>query len=196
MNAVDATQVAPARRITTAARLTRAWDHAGRVPRRTTVLAITTSVLQSTTIDTGIAVRVSAAVVGTVLALAALVDLHEHRLPNTLLGIGLAAVVAGTFATSLHSLLAAAAGFLLAGLPMFLTHVRRGVGLGDVKAAAVVGASLGPVGLMAAPVAVAVAALVAATCGWWTGRRRMPLGPALWLGWAVSMWSTSMGWFR
>lgn len=195
MSAVDATRVAPAR-ITTAARLTRAWDHAGRVPRRTTVLAITTSVLLSTTIGTGLPVRVSAAVVGVVLASAALVDLHEHRLPNPLLAVGLVAVSFGTAVQSADAVLSALAGLFLAGVPMLVAHLRRGVGLGDVKAAAVAGASLGPVSVQAAPVAVAVAALVAAATGWCTGRRRMPLGPALWLGWAAAMWSTSMGWFR
>ena len=79
---------------------------------------------------------------------------------------------------------------------MLFVRLARGVGMGDVKMAGVVGASVGPIALFAAPVAVAVAALVAGTYGLVAGRRRLPLGPALWLGWAVSLAAAATGWPR
>ena len=83
---------------------------------------------------------------------------------------------------------------LLGGGLMLLVRLTRGVGMGDVKMAAVVGASAGAVALMAAPVALAVASFAGATFGVITRRQRLPLGPALWLGWAVALGACAAGW--
>jgi prepilin signal peptidase PulO-like enzyme (type II secretory pathway) len=63
----------------------------------------------------------------------------------------------------------------------------RGVGMGDVKMAAVIGASAGSVAPIAAPCALAITAVVAAIYGAATRRPTLALGPALWLGWAIGV---------
>lgn len=77
---------------------------------------------------------------------------------------------------------------------MLVVHLSRGVGLGDVKLAAVVGASCGTSALAAAPLAIAVAAIAAAATGLLTRRTRLPLGPSLWAGWAVATAAAGAGW--
>ena len=132
---------------------------------------------------------------GTLLAVAAMVDVREHKLPNRLLLAGVLTVALVVLAASNVAIaVSAMLGMLIAGGLMMLVRLTRGVGMGDVKMAAVVGASVGAVELMAAPIAIAVAALAAATYGVITRRQRLPLGPALWLGWAVALGACAAGW--
>ena len=88
----------------------------------------------------------------------------------------------------------AAAGMVIAGALMLSVRLARGVGMGDVKMAAVVGASVGAstTTVLAAPIAIAIAAFIAATYGFRANRRRLPLGPSLWLGWAAAL--VASGW--
>ena len=58
-----------------------------------------------------------------------------------------------------------------------------------------VGVSVGVVSAPAAAFAVAVAAAAAGLFGIAARRHTLPLGPALWLGWAVALQATSMGWW-
>jgi leader peptidase (prepilin peptidase)/N-methyltransferase len=122
---------------------------------------------------------------GVSLASAALVDVHEQRLPNSLLAIG---AVAGVVAAVADRVLGGAfVGLAVAGGLMLLVRLTRGVGMGDVKMAGVVGLATAEAGLVAAPIAVAIAALTAGVVGAVAGRTRLPLGPSLWLGWALAL---------
>ena len=139
-------------------------------------------------LSTDLSLRVALALTGALLIAAALVDVHEHRLPNALVAAAFATSVIGAAATlDLVSLAGLLGGTLVAGGAMLAVRLTRGVGMGDVKLAGVIGASAGSLSLPAAPLAIGVAAVVAATFGLATGRRRVPLGPSLWLGWAVSV---------
>jgi hypothetical protein len=60
--------------------------------------------------------------------------------------------------------------------------------------AAVVGTSAGAVSPVAAPIAIAVAALAGSAYGLLARRRRIAMGPALWLGWAVALGAATAGW--
>ncbi|MCB0980307.1 MAG: prepilin peptidase [Acidimicrobiaceae bacterium] len=132
---------------------------------------------------------------GTVIAAAALVDAHEHRLPNSLTALAGALAVVGALAAPRGGRIGPALlGGLIAGAAMLVVHLSRGVGLGDVKLAAVVGASCGTSALAAAPLAIAVAAIAAAATGLLTRRTRLPLGPSLWAGWAVATAAAGAGW--
>ena len=135
------------------------------------------------------------ATVGVLLAGAAFVDSHERRLPNRLLAIALALALGGAVLSLTRAvILEAVVGMVIAGVLMLCVRLARGVGMGDVKMAAVVGASVGAstTTVLAAPIAIAIAAFTAATYGFIANRRRLPLGPSLWIGWAVTLVAT--GW--
>ncbi len=94
----------------------------------------------------GIAVAAVAAFVAA-LAVATAVDLRERRIPNaltypgTLLAVVLAGVTAGT-----SGLIESLVGMVVAGGVMFIVWLvgRGGLGMGDVKLSAFVGAAVGP----------------------------------------------------
>jgi prepilin signal peptidase PulO-like enzyme (type II secretory pathway) len=86
-------------------------------------------------------------------------------------------------------------GVLVAGGLLLGVRLRRGVGMGDVKLGAVIGGNAALVALPAAPVAVAVAAATGAGAGWVLRRSSLPLGPALWFGWAVAIVTAGAGWW-
>jgi len=192
MTSIETLRVAPAG---TTDRVVAAWADAHPVTRRAVAAACVTSAALGSAVSAPTTVRWSIAVVGVVLAVAAMVDVQEHKLPNRLLLGALTSVTVGVLATSNVTLaVSVVLGMLLAGGLMLLVRLTRGVGMGDVKMAAVVGASVGAVELMAAPIAVAVAAFAAASFGVITRRQRLPLGPALWLGWAVALGACAAGW--
>lgn len=179
----------------TTERLHAAWWEAESLARRALVAAVISSVVLGMMVPAGRAVRLSVVVVGGVLALAALVDAHEHRLPNRLLALAAVASLAGAAGTGGDASRGWAVGGVVALAALVAVRLTRGIGMGDVKAGAVVGASTGAVALVAAPVAIAVAATAAAFVGISTGRRRLALGPSLWTGWAVALLGTSWGWW-
>jgi leader peptidase (prepilin peptidase)/N-methyltransferase len=196
MSAVDAMRAAATNPNTTR-RVRDAWSGVSGTARRAAVAAAATSVAVGTAAPSSGLVRPSTVVVGVVLALAALVDLREHRLPNRLLSGAMTAAMTGVVCTlDAGHIVRAGLGGLLAGGLLLVVHLSRGVGMGDVKMAAVVGVSTGAVTLTAAPLAVAVAALAAAAYGVWSRRQRMALGPALWFGWAIAIAMTTAGWCR
>ena len=177
------------------ARVRAAWDVAASITRRTFAAALFTSVALAGSMPGTYAERVALAIAGCCLATSALVDTVEHRLPNRLLAVAAvvslaAAVLQGMPSVAVGGLFGAA----IAGGAMLLVRLTRGVGMGDVKMAAAIGLSLGQLDLIAAPAAIAIAAVVAATYGMTAGRVRLALGPSLWFGWAaaiaaVSVWS-------
>ena len=192
MGAVAATQVASAGPVSTTERVMVAWVHATPVARRATALAVGTSPILGAMSPTSVPMSVGTSIAGALLALAAVVDLHERRLPNRVLAIACAAVVVpGMLAPALGR--GVALGAVLAGGLMLVARLRGGVGMGDVKAAGVVGAATGALAAPLALVALAVAATSAAVVGLVRRRAVLPLGPALWLGWAVATAWASMG---
>lgn len=160
------------------------------------VAACVTSVALGSSVPLAVPAGVGLAACGALLATAALVDLHEHRLPNRLLAAALAVALLGVAATGSAAIVGrTVVGLLLGGGLLLLVRLARGgVGMGDVKMAGVVGSAAAPVAVLAAPVAIAIAALAAAGYGLLAGRSRLPLGPALWFGWATSLAAGAAGW--
>lgn len=187
MNTADCVQTKPA---PTHHRVAQAWDRSSGLARFAWCTATAASVVIAT--DAGRPLWTTAAV-GALLATAAFVDITERRLPNSLsLASGVLAVVEAAIT---GHLLASLAGAAIAGGLLLAVRLARGLGMGDVKVAAVIGASVGPHALAAAPVAIAVAAFAAGGYGLLRNRDRLPLGPALWLGWACAL-IVPMGWSR
>jgi hypothetical protein len=181
----------------TAARLRRAWDEAGDELRRGAVAAAVTSVLLAVVTHLPVPAQVGLAMAGVAIAAAALVDVVEHRLPNALVAAAAVSPFIGAVAAlDGHSAARSCLGAVIAGGAMLTVRLARGVGMGDVKMSAAVGAGAGALSPMLAAVAIAVTALAAAVWGVASGRRALPLGPALWLGWAAALALGSMGWWR
>jgi leader peptidase (prepilin peptidase)/N-methyltransferase len=140
----------------------------------------------------------SRAATGTAIALlaltaAALVDAVEHRLPNALVGVAAIPVlvsVAAAWVTGPNDVLRGAViGAALLGGPLLVTHLASpsGMGFGDVKAGAVLGAALGLVNAQVAVLALLLG--LSGAAGWAiAGRRRsIALGPALVAGAVVAL---------
>ncbi|MFM7045305.1 MAG: prepilin peptidase [Ilumatobacteraceae bacterium] len=145
--------------------------------------------------------------IGACAGAAAASDVMHRRVPNRLaaavLGAGLVASIGLTWGdgvsggaadrTSEHlerlalGTALAVAGCVLAGIPMLLVRIIRGLGMGDVKLAGALGASLMARAWWLPLAAVAVAAAAAATAGGITGRSAMPLAPFLAVGWLAAM---------
>jgi leader peptidase (prepilin peptidase)/N-methyltransferase len=168
------------------ARVRSAWRSAECVTRRAFAAALLTSVAFAGSMNVQVATRLAMAVSGVCFATSALVDIEEHRLPNRLIGLAaLAGVCGALLAGARSSVIGAAVGALVAGSAMMIVCLTRGVGMGDVKMAFAIGLALGPLGFMAAPLAIGIAALAAAAYGKAARRAQLPLGPSLWFGWAV-----------
>ncbi|MEY4174494.1 MAG: Type leader peptidase family [Actinomycetota bacterium] len=180
---------------TTTVRVTRAWTAGTPTIRRAAAAAWLTSCLQAFGQQTPFAMRLGLAAAGCLVATAALVDLHELRLPNRLVGSALAVSLVAAATVSAAALVQSLLGMVVAGGLMLVVRLSRGVGMGDVKLAAAVGAGTGGLALPLAPLSIAVAALVAGTFGLAAGRRRLPLGPSLWFGWSVALLAARLGWF-
>jgi leader peptidase (prepilin peptidase)/N-methyltransferase len=122
------------------------------------------------------------------------VDIREHRLPNRLVvpGVALSAVCAlGELVTSGGQswvpLASAAAYFVI----MLALSVAGGLGMGDVKLAAILGAGTGFVALSAVLTQVFVAFFAGglSALGLWMFKRRgnIPFGPFMLLGFWAAM---------
>ncbi len=197
MTAVHALHNAP-EATNTAARFDTAWLNATPMARRALRAAIATSIAIGMLAEVlPMAARITTGLFGVVLAAAATVDVHERRLPNGAIALATWIALAGPLASLDSSMCARAiVGGGIAGGAMLVVRLVRGVGMGDVKAAGAIGVSTGAVSLSAAPMAIAVAAFAAAIYGAAARRQRVPLGPSLWLGWAVALFSISTGWWR
>ncbi len=142
----------------------------------------------------GTTARVLGVALTAVLVAVSVIDIQSHRIPNLITGpaallavaLGLALHPAGVPAQLLAGI--AGAGFLF----VFAVADPRGLGMGDVKLAGVLGLYLGgavAVALFAGVVAAALAGLgVIARHGVSVGRRTgIPLGPFLALGACVAL---------
>lgn len=175
------------------------WCGASLAMRAGLIGAVATSIVVAANCVDEATARATTAAAGALLVIAALVDCHERRLPNQLLGSALLITIAGPLlAGDLRTLLTQTLGMLVAGLLLVVARISRspgnGIGMGDVKMGAVAGCSASSVALVAAPTAVAVAAAVGAGYGLLARRRTVVLGPAIWVGWAVALWLADSGW--
>ena len=181
----------------TADRVAAAWHHSQPIARRSMVAACATSVAVALLMQVTTVLAATTAAVGVLLAAAALVDSHERRLPNRLLAISLVvALVGAALSIDLAVVWSSLLGIAIAAGLMLVVRLSRGVGMGDVKMAGVVGASVGAgTGVaLAASISIAIAALTAATYGLIARRQRIALGPSLWLGWVSAFALVSIGW--
>jgi leader peptidase (prepilin peptidase)/N-methyltransferase len=178
---------------TAAERVTSAWDAVGRVGRMLLVggggaaIAATAAWIPST----GFALATTLSVV--VLAVAAMVDVVEHRLPDALVGAAVAPVIVAmgwAWVTGDSAVTTGAAiGAAVVGGPLLATHLvsPAGMGFGDVKAGTVLGAALGLVSVQIAVLALVLGLAGAAASALAMRRRSIALGPALVAGAAVAL---------
>jgi len=98
-----------------------------------------------------------AILIATVVGIAIITDLRWRRIPNTLTFPALAAAIVVRFAfQGWVGLGLALAGALAAPLLLLVVHLGRGIGMGDLKLAAAVGAFFGPVAAVIAMLASAI----------------------------------------
>ena len=118
-----------------------------------------------------------------VLVAAALVDVAEHRLPNALLALAAAPVAAVLLlAGSADLARSAAVGAAMLAAPLLVTHLvsPAGMGFGDVKAGAVLGAALGLLDPQIALLALVLGLARRRRSGAWPGvSRSVAFGPGL-----------------
>jgi prepilin signal peptidase PulO-like enzyme (type II secretory pathway) len=120
---------------------------------------------------------------------AAVVDWRERRVPNRLTAAGMLVTIAVALPLVIHGDVSASAmvvGALIMSVPLLVSHLvtrSRTPGLGDVKLAAVLGASAGAVHPAVAYAALLVALLLGAAFGILyrhsTSERTFPLAPAI-----------------
>lgn len=172
----------------------RAWHAGARRPLgmvlSTTAFAAAATALSAAATRTAVPTAAALGAVLTLCGAAALVDLHEQRLPNPLLTAALAVTAAAALVDAIGDggpgrLGAVLIGLVAGGAPLLVVHLRRGIGMGDVKFAAVLGAAGGLVGPWVAPLTVLVGALLSATVGVITRRDRLALGPWWWASWVT-----------
>jgi prepilin signal peptidase PulO-like enzyme (type II secretory pathway) len=125
-------------------------------------------------------------VVGLLAGAAAVVDLHEQRLPNRLLSLCLVVVIVAAAAEGGRTLVDVAISLLMAALPLWIVRFGKGLAFGDVKFAAVLGAATGLLHPFAGLVVVWSAALAAGVFALRTGRHRLAFGPWLWAGYLTA----------
>lgn len=128
-------------------------------------------------------------IVAIVAVSAAVFDWRDRRVPNQLTGAGMLVTIAVALALVIRhelSVLAIVLGLLIMSVPLFVSHLltrSRTPGLGDVKLAAVLGASAGAVHPLVAYAALLVALVLGAVFGVLyrqsTKRRTFPLAPAI-----------------
>ena len=170
------------------ATITVAWHSVGIAARVATLTAIAACAALMVLWSTQAPAVIATGLALTVLTAAALVDAVDHRLPNGLvamaaLPVGVAIAIAAA-AGSVDVALGALAGAALLGVPLLITHLVSpvGMGFGDVKAGAVVGAA---VGLVNAQLAVLTLVLALGGSAAWALMHRwrtIPLGPGLVVG--------------
>jgi hypothetical protein len=116
-----------------------------------------------------------------VLIAAALVDAVEHRLPNALVALAFVPVGVALVASAGALLPGALLGAAWIGGPLLLTHLvsPAGMGFGDVKAGAVLGAGLGLLAGALAPLTLVIGLALGAGYGLARRAGSIPLGPAL-----------------
>jgi leader peptidase (prepilin peptidase) / N-methyltransferase len=124
------------------------------------------------------------------------VDLREHRLPNSIILPGIVATGLGlcwqSICTGEIPIVACVGGFSYFGF-LLLLNLAGGMGAGDVKLGGLLGAALGPIGVVAAYTSPAIAFLSGGAVAALTvithnpgALRRIPFGPSMLFGfWAA-----------
>ncbi|MEZ5224268.1 MAG: A24 family peptidase [Ilumatobacteraceae bacterium] len=165
-------------------RVTRAWSALGAGRRRVALGGATLAVVAGAGSVTVAPFTTAIAIVmiGLLGGAAAVVDVHERRLPNRLTGLALLIVAAAALLDDPWTGVDALISMSMAAVPLWVVRYGRGLALGDVKFAAVLGAATGLVHPYAGVVVVWVAALSAGVFALRTGRRRLAFGPWLWAG--------------
>ena len=135
----------------------------------------------------GVDVRLGALVFAIVLlGLAAWHDQRTERIPDGLLKSAALVTLAGAASAGRGAVAGVALGAVAAGLPVLVVLLARGIGMGDVKMAAVIGAAGGLVHPLVGPIAVMSMALVVAAVGAITHRHRWALGPFMWIAFVAT----------
>lgn len=129
---------------------------------------------------------VAIALVGLLAGAAAVVDVHERRLPNRLIALALAVVLAAAVLDGSWTVVDVVISLTMAAAPLWVVRYGKGLALGDVKFAAVLGAATGLVHPFAGVVVVWAAALSAGVFAVATGRRKLAFGPWLWAGYVTA----------
>ena len=161
-------------------RVTSAWRAVGVAGRVLTVLAASGCVAIAWRGDS-IAV-VASGLSLLVLVVAALVDVVEHRLPNVLVVCAALPVVAALALAGSGALLRdVLTGALVVAGPLLVVHLitPSGMGFGDVKAGAVLGAAMGLIDVELALLALVLGLGAGAAWGLATRARSIALGPSL-----------------
>jgi prepilin signal peptidase PulO-like enzyme (type II secretory pathway) len=176
----------------TSVRLLAAWRSIKPVRRRQALVAMlaTIGIAALSTLAVPTASAVVIGIVGVLAGAAAVVDLHERRIPNRLLILSLLAVVAGAaFGTAVTDGKIAGeviVGLIVAAFPLFAVRYGHGLAMGDVKLAAVLGAAGGLIHPVVGLITVFVAALSSGLFALVHNRKRLALGPWLWAGFGTA----------
>lgn len=113
---------------------------------------------------------------------AAVVDVHEHRIPNRLLVLSLMFVAIAAVVERGVVIGDVIVGGLIASVPLWIVRYGRGLGIGDIKFAFVLGAAGGLVHPFTGLIVVWLAALSSGVFAAVQRRQRLALGPWLWAG--------------
>jgi leader peptidase (prepilin peptidase)/N-methyltransferase len=163
-------------------RVAAAWRAVGLPGRLLTILGASACAVIATASIGESAVVVASGLSLLVLVGAALVDAVERRLPNALVLAAALPVIAALIATGSAELgRSAAAGAALVAGPLLVTHLitPSGMGFGDVKAGAVLGAAMGLVDVELAVLTLVFGLGASAAWGLATRARSIALGPGL-----------------
>ncbi len=173
-------------------RVERAWT-ALSSRRRTLVVVGAAAVLGVGAVATRVISAPIAAVivvVGLLAAAAAVVDQHEQRIPNTILTLALTTVIGAAVAAAMlgdgWTVVDVFVSLAMAAFPLWAVRYGKGLALGDVKLAAVLGAAVGLVHPFAGLFLVWCAALASGVFALKTRRNRLVLGPWLWAGYVTA----------
>ncbi len=161
-------------------RIASAWRAIGVAGRLLTVLAASACVALALLGDSTAVVASGLSLL--VLVLAALVDVVEHRLPNVVVLCAAVPVVTALALTGSGTLLRdVLTGALVVAGPLLAVHLitPSGMGFGDVKAGAVLGAAMGLIDVELALLALVLGLGAGAAWGVATRARSIALGPSL-----------------
>lgn len=144
--------------------------------------------LATTAVPTASAIVIG--IVGLFAGAIAIVDLHEHRIPNRLLSLSLVAVVVGASIgaafTSGRIIGEVIVGLIVAAFPLLAIRYGHGLAMGDVKMAGVLGAAGGLIHPVVGLITVFLAALSSGVFALIHNRNRLALGPWLWAGFGTA----------
>lgn len=169
--------------------LLRAWQASSLAPRVAAV-AVGVVAIVATTRD---AVPLISGIAVALLVPAALIDHHERRLPDRIVGPAAVALLLGTILAPATGadlpIRSGIAGIIVFAGPLLLLHLisPSAMGFGDVKAAIVLGFALGLVHWQLALAALALATGITAAVGLLAGLESLAFGPGLVAAAAVAL---------